>query len=52
MVCFFRYLPGDKRINAAKADIVKEWKIDFHKALGSTHKKLEKLANEKAKQVK
>ena len=39
-----KYLPGDRRINAAKKDIAKDWKIDFQKGFGTTHKKLEKLA--------
>lgn len=46
-----KYLPGNKKVQAAKEDIVKDWKIDFQKSFGSTHKKLEKLAAEKTKQV-
>ena len=46
-----KYLPGDRRINAAKKDIAKDWKIDFQKGFGTTHKKLEKLAADKAKEV-
>jgi hypothetical protein len=46
-----KYLPGDKKVLAAKKTTVKDWKIDFQKGLGSTHKKLDKLANEKAKEV-
>ena len=46
-----KYLPGDRRINAAKKDIAKDWKIEFQKGFGTTHKKLEKLAADKAKEV-
>ena len=46
-----KYLPGNKKVQAAKEDIVKDWKIDFQKSFGTTHKKLEKLAAEKTKQV-
>ena len=35
----------------AKKSIAKDWKIDFQKTFGVTHKKLEKLAGEKTKQV-
>ena len=46
-----KYLPGNKKVQAAKEDIVKDWKIDFQKSFGTTHKKLEKLASEKTKEV-
>jgi len=46
-----KYLPGDRKIFAAKQAIAKDWKIDFQKGFGTTHKKLEKLAAEKAKEV-
>jgi len=46
-----KYLPGDKKLQEAKIDIAKEWKIDFQKAFGTTHKKLEKLAGDKTKEV-
>ena len=46
-----RYLPGDKRVQQAKVGIAKEWKIDFQKAFGTTHAKLEKLAADKTKEV-
>jgi len=36
---------------AAKQEIAKNWKIDFQKGFGTTHKKLEKLAAEKAREV-
>ena len=45
-----KYLPGDKKLREAKIDIAKEWKIDFQKAFGTTHKKLEKLAGDKTKE--
>merc|ERR1712213_177396 len=47
-----KYLPGDKRIQQAKVGIAKEWKIDFQKAFGTTHAKLEKLAADKTKRLK
>jgi len=46
-----KYLPGDRKVFAAKQDIAKNWKIDFQKGFGTTHKKLEKLAAEKAREV-
>merc|ERR1711936_971666 len=46
-----KYLPGDRKVFAAKQAIAKDWKIDFQKGFGTTHKKLEKLAAEKAKEV-
>lgn len=46
-----KYLPGDRKVQAAKADIAKDWKIDFTKTFGTTHKKLEKLAADKVKEV-
>jgi len=46
-----KYLPGDRKIFAAKQDIAKNWKIDFQKGFGTTHKKLEKLAADKAREV-
>ena len=46
-----KYLPGDKKVQMAKQSIAKDWKIDFQKAFGTTHKKLEKLAADKAKEV-
>ncbi len=46
-----KYLPGDKKVQAAKQSIAKDWKIDYQKAFGTTHKKLEKLAADKAKEV-
>ena len=27
-----KYLPGNKKVQAAKEDIVKDWKIDFQKS--------------------
>merc|ERR1712110_1357241 len=46
-----KYLPGDRKVYAAKQDIAKNWKIDFQKGFGTTHKKLEKLAAAKAREV-
>merc|ERR1719273_2435935 len=46
-----KYLPGEKKIQAAKQSIAKDWKIDFQKTFGTTHKKLEKLAADKTKEV-
>jgi len=46
-----KYLPGDKKIQQAKTEIAKDWKIDFQKAFGTTHAKLEKLAGDKTKEV-
>lgn len=46
-----KYLPGDRKVQAAKQSIAKDWKIDFQKGFGTTHKKLEKLAADKAKEV-
>merc|ERR1711982_19924 len=46
-----KYLPGDRKIQSAKKEIAKDWKIEFQKGFGTTHKKLEKLAADKAKEV-
>lgn len=46
-----KYLPGDKKLQLAKTEIAKDWKIDFQKAFGTTHAKLEKLAGDKTKEV-
>lgn len=46
-----KYLPGTKLVGPAKEAILMEWRSEFVKTLGSTQKKLEKLANGKIKEV-
>lgn len=50
-----KYLPGErdhgKRLGEAKLAIIKDLKLDFQKALGSTHRKLDRLSLEKSKQI-